>query len=167
MGYPPKPPSERFWKKVNKNGPIPENRPDLGPCWVWTDALTHGYGNFYVSFEKGRAVERTHAHRFSYIQISGPIPEGLDLDHLCRNRACVNPTHLEPVTRRENLLRGDTIVAAHAKQTHCKHGHEFTPDNTRKPSYRLRGRLCKECSRQRNRIAYWKRKRVYNSLPKS
>jgi hypothetical protein len=100
---------ERFWAKVRKTE----------TCWLWT-ASGHrlGYGHFYSS-SKGGDVQ---AHRWSYEALRGDIPEGLDLDHLCRNPACVNPDHLEPVTRMVNLQRGKRCRA-----THCKHGHPFPP----------------------------------------
>lgn len=79
----------------------------------------------------------------------GPIPEGLDLDHLCRVRQCVNPDHLEPVTARENLMRSPlTQASINSAKTHCKRGHEFTPDNTR-IFPKSGSRCCKTCERQR------------------
>lgn len=102
--------------------------------------------NGYVWVSRGRL-----AHRVAYEQARGPIPEGLELDHLCRNRACVNPDHLEPVTHRENLLRADTFAARHAAQTHCVNGHEFTPDNTYIRTRPEGGRECRACRKARNR----------------
>ncbi|KAB2977369.1 HNH endonuclease [Streptomyces sp. SS1-1] len=87
------------------------------------------------------------AHRVAYQEIVGPIPEGLQLDHLCRVRHCVNPAHLEPVTSRENTLRGENLVAINAAKTHCKRGHLFDAANT----YRWRNsRICRECRRLRS-----------------
>ena len=104
---------DRFWTKVNKtNG-----------CWLWTSNERGGYGLFKFN---GKNVQ---AHRFSYELKNGPISNGLSLDHLCRVTNCVNPNHLEPVTHRENVLRGASPAAQHARQTHCKHGHELTIDN--------------------------------------
>lgn len=135
--------TERFWGSVDKNGP--------DGCWVWTGTLRYGYGYFR---QGGKNAVR--AHRWAYERIVGPIPEGLQLDHLCRVRACVNPSHLEPVTQRENIMRGESFSALKAAQTHCVNEHEFTPENTR---YRADTghRECKECKRARNRE--WRRNR--------
>ena len=112
---------ERFWRKVDKNGPIPERCPELGPCWVWIAALDkHGYGAFGPS---GKRVVR--AHRFAYALLVKPVPDELDLDHLCRNHACVNPAHLEPVPHRENCLRGTSPAAHHARKKTCPEGHDY------------------------------------------
>jgi hypothetical protein len=91
---------ERFWSKVDKNGALPTWTPFLGPCWAWTAGLfPAGYGCFKLD-GKSRL-----AHRLSYEWVIGPIPEGDDLDHLCRVRECCNPAHLEPVTPAENARR--------------------------------------------------------------
>lgn len=105
--------SERFEKHY-----VPE--PNSG-CFIWIGWVKpHGYGLF------GKRL----AHRVSYECAKGAIPEGLVIDHLCRNRCCVNPTHLEAVTQKVNTLRGVGPTAKNAVKTHCKHGHEFTPQNT-------------------------------------
>lgn len=128
---------ERFWAKVEKRA----------GCWIWRGAVSTGttYGSFYVD----RAT-KVGAHRYSYTLLRGAIPEGSDLDHLCRQRLCVNPDHLEPVTRQENVQRGSW---GHAMRKHCKHGHPYTPENT----HFYRGaRRCRECNRlwlQRKRLA--------------
>jgi hypothetical protein len=107
---------ERFLAKVDMS--VPE------ACWPWTAAKTScGYGKIGVA---GRTRP---AHRVSYELFVGPIPEGLTLDHLCRNPACVNPEHLEPVTQRENTRRGVSPAAHNARKTHCSRGHELQGDN--------------------------------------
>ena len=112
--------AQRFFAKVNFVGPVPELRPDLGPCWLWTGATgSHGYGHLKVN---GRCVL---SHRWSYEYVVGTIPHGLESDHLCRVRACVRPTHLEPVTRRENLRRGQ----GHGSETHCPQDHPYSGKN--------------------------------------
>lgn len=91
----------RFWPRVDKNGPVPEIRPELGPCWLWTGPLSHhGYGVMHVP-----PATSTPAYRYAYEVSVGPVPKGLELDHLCRVQACVNPSHLEPVTHQENMRR--------------------------------------------------------------
>lgn len=103
---------------------------DDNGCWVWQGSLSHnGYGMVTAKTNDGRKTTRR-THRIMYEEMVGPIPNGLVTDHLCRNRACCNPAHLEVVTQRENLLRGETFNARHANATHCIHGHEFTPENT-------------------------------------
>lgn len=114
-------------------------------CVEWGGHRYRGYG--YLTHD-GRYVR---AHRWAWEQAFGPIPEGLTLDHLCRNRACIVPCHLEPVTNRENALRGMNFSAFNARKTHCKNGHEFTPENTfpRGPGGAHRG--CRICRAQVSR----------------
>jgi len=118
---------------------------DPGGCWLWTGFVG---GNGYGSFTVWR-VGTIWAHRMVYERVVGPIPEGLELDHLCRVRRCVNPQHLEPVTRRENARRGESPAGLKARQTHCKRGHEFTEQNTRRDKYG--NRSCRSCDAARKR----------------
>lgn len=122
------------------------------PCWEWTAGKRlNGYGRFWVD---GKNVS---AHRWSYEYFIGPIPEGLQIDHLCRNRECCNPKHLEAVTCQENLLRGNTFAARNSQKTHCKNGHPFDGRNT---GTSVRGhRYCRACQREYwNRRGRWLRK---------
>lgn len=117
--------------------------PDSNGCWIWSGRMDRdGYGRLDVA---GRNVL---AHRLSYEASVGPIPGDLTLDHLCRVTACVNPAHLEPVSRGENTMRGDTIPARYAARTHCNYGHPFDAANTAYP--KRGGRACKTCRRQRS-----------------
>lgn len=95
-------------------------------CWNWTGPINYD-GYAYARIDGGRPCR---VHRAYYERLVGPIPEGLVIDHLCRNRRCVNPAHLQPVTNRENLLRGIGIAAVAASRTHCPQGHEYSPENT-------------------------------------
>lgn len=138
----------RFWLKVGKNGPVPEHRPDLGQCWLWTDYCEEsGYGRFYTGGKR-----RTGAHRFSYELAHGSIPDGLHIDHLCRTPRCVRPSHLEAVTPGENTRRGDLPKLLRARseaRTRCKDGHLLTPDNVSDTT--TGERKCKTCARLRAR----------------
>ncbi len=124
-----------------------------GGCWVWTGLTRAGYGRIK---DKGHMVS---AHRATYEHFRGPIPAGLQIDHLCRNRSCVNPDHLEPVDNRTNAMRGSApSIALYLKQR-CSKGHDLSTGNY----YVLKSRgarLCKECSRQyRERYALLKRQK--------
>lgn len=132
-GLPPLPrkplpdPEKLFWEKVDKSG----------DCWEWTGCITPGgYGKV------GVRAKTTYAHRYSYTLAKGPIPDGLVLDHLCKNTRCVRPDHLEAVTTRENVLRSDNFAAHEARKTECIHGHPFDDENT----YWWQGhRYCRTC----------------------
>lgn len=118
-------------------------------CWQWTGHITPtGYGTFTLWL--GGKQKNYRAHRWAYEHFIGPIPDGLTLDHLCRNRACVNQQHLEPVTIRENTLRGEGFAAANASKTHCKRGHVFDEANTciGRNGYRQ----CRTCNREKMRV---------------
>lgn len=118
-----------FWAKVAVN-------PDTG-CWLWTASVRRrGYGRF------GSKGDQRAAHRVAYEALVGPIPEGLQIDHLCRVTRCVNPEHLEPVTQRENVRRGHNSPAT---RTQCPHGHEYTASNTMVNC--MGWRVCFTCNR--------------------
>lgn len=111
-------------------------------CWLWLGAISKkGYATLNTGGGRTPLV-----HKFLYEQKFGCVPAGLELDHLCRVRCCVNPFHLEPVTHAENMRRGSQATA-----THCKRGHEFSPENTR---IGINGqRFCRECLRKNAREA--------------
>lgn len=119
---------------------------ERGPteCWIWDGPIVSGYGS--VSVKEGNRLTCVMAHRLSYFLKKGSIPSGLELDHLCRNRLCVNPAHLEPVTSRENVLRSGGVASKNAAKTHCPCGH---PYYTTKRGWRH----CQRCRalQQRNR----------------
>lgn len=126
----------RFWLLVNKNGP--------GGCWLWTRNAS-GNGYCYITTDQGKKG----VHVVSYEMLVGPIPEGMQLDHLCRVHPCVNPDHLEVVTQTENILRGQGFSAKHARKTHCPQGHPYDEANTLITP--RRSRSCRACNRIRNR----------------
>lgn len=130
---------ERFWRYA-----LPE--PNSG-CWLWIGSIRpDGYGQFSVSAGRARV-----AHIVAWEMYRGPVPEGLELDHLCRVRSCVNPDHLEPVTHRTNLLRGTGASARNVDKTHCPHGHEYTDDNV---YFHRGGRHCRICQKSSSKIQY-------------
>jgi hypothetical protein len=135
-----KPPIERFSKFV---------RCACNGCWLW---IGHRFPNGYGSFSPGGREHSIYAHRFSYQHYIGPIPEGREVAHACGNPSCVNPDHLRAMTHRENLFDTFTSARRNAEKRHCKHGHEFTPENT----IRLRNgwRQCRECKRLSLRAWY-------------
>ena len=121
MGRKPKHPLVRFFTHVKRD-------PESG-CWLWTGSIAAntGYGLFRVKV--GGQWKQVLAHRWAYKTFRGRIPVGLDLDHVrergCLHRHCVRPAHLEPITHRENIMRGDGVAARNASKTHCKYGHPF------------------------------------------
>ncbi|CAL9481199.1 HNH endonuclease signature motif containing protein [Streptomyces sp. enrichment culture] len=131
-------PAQRFAAKVT-TGPLSLRRGAPGPCHLWTGATNErGYGSFWAD---GRTVK---AHRWSYEQHVGPIPPGLDVDHICRRRACVNPAHLRAVTHRDNILASTNHVARRAAVTHCPAGHPYDETHTyRAPNGTRKCRTCK------------------------
>lgn len=131
---------KRFTAKINYNGPL---RPKLGTrCWIWTGSIRdNGYGQFNAYDGANHIVK---AHIFAYEASEGNVPVGLELDHLCRNRACVNPAHLEPVTHTENVRRG-----AAGPRPFCPRGHR------KDGVFLLHGKpcaYCLTCNRERARI---------------
>lgn len=129
--------AERFWEKVDRRGPE--------ECWPWLGSIsTEGYGRLYVE-------RHMQAHRVAYELLIETIPDGLAIDHLCRNRSCVNPAHMEPVTWRENIRRGEGMGARYARRTHCSKGHPLTGENLLRQGTRRR---CLTCKRAEGR-KYW------------
>jgi hypothetical protein len=127
-------------------------------CWNWLgDRDGKGYGRFSLQYgEKGHRKNReVRAHRYQYEMLVGPIPDGLEIDHGCKNTLCVNPSHLEPVTHRVNVLRGDSPPAAGARKTHCPKGHPYSGENL----HRERGgaRKCRACGRLGARVRRYAR----------
>jgi hypothetical protein len=130
----PLPPVERFWRHV-------EPEPNTG-CWLWVGGLTGGgYGALGVG---GAHEGLVRAHRFAFMEFRGSIPAGLELDHLCRVRRCVNPWHLEAVTRSQNFLRGEHPTAVNVRRGQCPQGHSMAD------AYVSRGaRSCRTCARNK------------------
>jgi HNH endonuclease len=120
----------------------PQQRAPRTDCWPWSGKIAqHGYGVIYCD------KTMTYAHRLFYESFVGPIPADHEIDHLCRNRSCVRPDHMEAVTSRENTVRGVSPWAVNARKTHCYRGHELSPENT----HLYRGwRICRACNRRKN-----------------
>lgn len=136
-------------------------------CWQWTARLDKdGYGSFWIGGHFGTNVR---AHRWTYEYLVGAIPDGLQIDHLCRNRACVNPFHMEPVSPRLNTLRGDGAASANAAKTSCKRGHPLAGENlylvTRKSG--RKERHCRTCRRDNIRARYHRKREIQALTPRS
>jgi HNH endonuclease len=157
-----KTPSERFNAKYRVN--------EATGCWEWTASLlSTGYGQFRSG---GRGSKMYKAHRYAYEAYIGPIPDGLQLDHLCRNSRCVNPHHLEPVTALENTARSELTAAyKNRAKTHCPQGHEYTPENVYiNPAG---SRVCRTCLNANSKLwharhpeydAEWRRRKKAKAL---
>ena len=128
---------DKFWAKVDKSD----------GCWWWLGGVnSYGYGAVSRTID-GRRYQ-LQAHRVAYELLVGPIPEGLVIDHLCRNTRCVRPDHLEPVTDKVNILRGTSLSAVYAKRTHCVQGHLLPKERSPRGD-----RICRECVRIKNQKA--------------
>lgn len=140
---------EKFWKRVAIKG--------TGECWNWLGYKNHkGYGYFR---NNGKSY---FSHRVAYELLIGKIPRGLFIDHLCRNRACQNPRHMEPVSRKENTMRGMNFAAMNARKTQCLIGHQFNEANTQIIITKKGAiwRACRECARVRARNTYYKNRMI-------
>ena len=135
-------PEERFWARVEKTP----------TCWNWTGSLgSGGYGQVQLKSMNHRA------HRVAWEWLRGPIPEDRQIDHLCRNRRCVNVAHMELVTLRENVLRGVGLSAQNARKTHCPLGHPLSTERRKHGS-----RFCRPCAAAASRRSW----RKYHPLPR-
>lgn len=137
--------AERFARRIVRRVVVAR----LGPCWEWSGCrVATGYGHFRPSGDKRTKPVR--AHRWAWQRVNGPVPSGMELDHLCRNPACVRPSHMEVVTHLENMRRSPL-----KNPTHCKHGHPFDARNThfRKGG----GRVCRACDAERGKKRHAKR----------
>jgi hypothetical protein len=130
--------ADRLWEKVDASG----------ECWLFIGARDrNGYGKLSKGPHRAGHIR---AHRAAWETMVGPIPDGWEIDHLCRNPPCVNPDHLEPVPPRINVMRGQSFAAKNARKTHCVHGHEFTESTTAWFGGR---RQCKPCTYLRHKLA--------------
>lgn len=129
-------------------------------CWVWTGSKTGGIGSYGLIWSNGR---KQLAHRAMYEMNVGPIPDGLELDHVCRNKSCVNPDHLEPVTHFENMKRAE-VGWKNREKTACPKGHEYTAENTR---ITHGSRSCKQCESAYNQRRWAKYKEARAAIAKA
>lgn len=157
---------ERFWAKVDKDGPIPEYAPHLGNCWIWTAATVKEYGSFVGEHAPGERGD-CRAHRWIYIHVNGPIDPKDDVDHLCRVKGCVRPSHLEAVSHRENMLRSPIAqVAINARKTHCMNGHDLSDPANCTIRINKNGhpyRVCRPCAV--DSVRKWRTRRRAAGLP--
>ncbi len=129
-----------FWPRVEEQS---------DGCWLWRGKLDRaGYGQFLTGNRKEGNRRWTMAHRWAYDQFVGFVPAGLELDHLCRRRHCVNPDHLEAVTHKVNILRGESPTAVNARKTHCPQGHPYSGENLKTLRTRT-NRECRTCIKMR------------------
>lgn len=135
-----------------------------GDCLVWTGTKnSDGYGRMFLGWNKFRQPIRRFAHRMFYEIVNGTVPKELDIDHLCRNRACVNPTHLEAVTRKINVNRGlvpQMLRDRAANMTHCKRGHIYEGENKVINNKRTGAKTCRTCRNEAKRRAYHMKKQL-------
>lgn len=139
---------DRFWAMIERRAPQ--------ECWPWKGALSsRGYGRIQTPWSSSAP-----AHKVSLLLAGTAIPRGFVVDHVCRNRACVNPAHLRVVTAKENALENSaSVVAVNAAKTHCKNGHVLTPDNLTATGLRRGWRLCRICQRAHGLRFYHAKKR--------
>lgn len=143
---------DRFWQFVEEA--------DNG-CWEWVGCVkSSGYGIFSL----GRRGTAFRAHRVAWSILRGRLSDAQTLDHLCRNRRCVNPAHLDPVSNKENILRGESFSAKNARKTHCQRGHEFTPENISEYRGKRRCRACYQMRLVRDRKRVRPRKKVSDGV---
>ncbi len=142
----------RFWEKVTIS--------DSG-CWEWTAYRTpDGYGRYALMRPDGSYAVAVHTHRITYAALVGEIASGAQIDHLCRNRSCCNPSHLESVTQRVNIDRGENYIAINRAKTHCLRGHVLAGENLiiRKRTSGTCYRSCRECRDDGGRALYQAKK---------
>ena len=143
---------ERFWDKVDKR--------DQNECWEWKGYKDkRGYGQFYIGKDSNGKHITALAHRASYELLRETILNNMTIDHICRNKSCVNPNHLEIVSLRENILRGIGLAAQNYRKTHCIHGHLFDANFAKK---NRKWRQCRECQRITHRK--WLERQNHNQV---